>query len=67
MILSHLTKDEMKDCLLSIYENLSEYTTPTEVYIEVLDLLDDISHTLHEQLEEREIPYKSGQSMDFIF
>ena len=48
MILSHLTKDEMKDCLLSIYENLSEYTTPTEVYIEVLDLLDDISHTLHE-------------------
>ena len=48
MILSRLTKDEMKDCLLSIYENLSEYTIPTEVYIEVLDLLDDISHTLHE-------------------
>ena len=48
MILSHLTKDEMKDCLLSIYENLSEYTTPTEVYAEVLALMDDISQTLHE-------------------
>ena len=70
MQLMYLTKQEMKDCLDSIYLNLNDCIIPDKNYVEVLEFMEGICEMLRERLERQDEllrQYNKEDYREFVF
>ena len=70
MQLMYLTKQEMKDCLDSIYLNLNDCIIPDKNYVEVLEFMEGICEMLRERLERQDDllrQYNKEDYREFVF
>ena len=70
MQLMYLTKQEMKDCLDSIYLNLNDCMIPDKNYVEVLEFMEGICEMLRERLERQDDllrQYNKEDYREFVF